>query len=544
MGQTRLIALLAALLGPAPLAAQDAGGGARAEAGAYLAARAAVGDRDFAAAALWLPRALAGDPAEPWLLESGVVAELALGRVDEAARLARAMDEAGLDSPVAALAALTAAAAAGDWGAVLSRTEAGGVNPLMDGLVEGWARMGLGETEAALLAFDAVAAAPGGAGFGALHRALALAQSGDVAGAEAALAAQDAPSAVLARARALSLMGRAPEAVDLIDAAFGADLDAPTAALRARLAAGEAVPLPGTPALGLAAAFTAVSQALSGEDDAILSLLYARAALALDPARPEAALLAAERLEALGRLDLAAEALALVDGSDPLALDADLIRAALARRDDRDAEAVAILDALATAHPDLPAVRARLGDALRAEERFADAEAAYGRAIALYPEDAPSLWWVHFARARARQGLDDWPGAEADLRRALELDPDQPQVLNDLGYGLAERGERLPEALELLEEAVAQDPTSGAIADSLGWALFRLGRHEEAVAALERAILLLPADVVINDHLGDAYAAVGRDREARFQWSRALSFAEGEAEAAPIRAKLEPAPGG
>lgn len=559
MGRTGLWwAWIAALaLGPAPLAAQGMRPVARpsaetraetqAEAGAYLAARAAVAGRDFDPAALWLSRALAGDPADPWLLESALVAEMALGRLDAAAGLADAMDEAGLASPVAALVAITAEAQAGGWQAVLDRARAGGaggVGPLMDSLARGWAHMGLGDTDAALAAFDEAAQEPGGAGFGRLHRALALAQSGDLAGAEAALETLDAPSGVLARARALSLLGRAPEAVALLDAAF-ADLDAPTAALRARLAAGEAVPLPGTPALGLAAAFTAVSQALSDEPDALLSLLYARAALALDPARAESALLAAERLEALGRPDLAAEALALVPAADPHFTEAELARADLARRADRDAEAVAILEGLAAAHPGLPAVQAQLGDALRAAGRAAEAEAAYGRAIALYPDDPGPPWFVHFARARARQAGDDWAGAEADLRRALALSPGQPQVLNDLGYGLAERGERLPEALSLIEEAVAEDPTNGAIADSLGWALFRLGRHVEAVAALERAAALLPADVVVNDHLGDAYAAVGRSREARFQWSRALSFAETEEERAPIRGKLgQGAPGG
>jgi Flp pilus assembly protein TadD len=135
--------------------------------------------------------------------------------------------------------------------------------------------------------------------------------------------------------------------------------------------------------------------------------------------------------------------------------------------------------------------------------------------------------------------MDDWPAAEADFRQALALRPGHPQVLNYLGYSLVERGEKLDEALAMIEEAVAGEPQNGAIVDSLGWVYFKLGRLEEAVVQLERAAVLEPVDPVVNDHLGDAYWAVGRTREARFQWMRALSFDPEEVEAERIRRKLE-----
>ena len=120
----------------------------------------------------------------------------------------------------------------------------------------------------------------------------------------------------------------------------------------------------------------------------------------------------------------------------------------------------------------------------------------------------------------SHERLKNWDNAEADFRRALDLNPDQPQVLNYLGYSLVERREKLDEALDMIERAVAARPDSGYIVDSLGWVLFRLGRYDEAVEHMENAGELMPVDPVVNDHLGDVYWAVGRAREAEFQWKR------------------------
>ena len=122
---------------------------------------------------------------------------------------------------------------------------------------------------------------------------------------------------------------------------------------------------------------------------------------------------------------------------------------------------------------------------------------------------------------------------------ALELNPDQPNVLNYLGYSLVEQRRNFDEALGMIERAVEGRPDSGYIVDSLGWVLYRLGRFEEAVEPMERAVELAPIDPIITDHLGDVYWAVGRKREAEFQWLRALSFDPEEDEADRIRRKLE-----
>jgi Flp pilus assembly protein TadD len=268
-------------------------------------------------------------------------------------------------------------------------------------------------------------------------------------------------------------------------------------------------------------------------------LTHAQIALAIAPELTDARLVAAEALDRLGQHEIAAATYAEVPADDPSFVSAELGRAESLRRAGRIDAAIEVLTALSRTHDTVAVVHARLGDMLRRSGDMAGANAAYGRALALYAPDDPALWLLHYTRGITSHQLDDWPAAEADFRRALELRPGHPQVLNYLGYSLVERGEKLDEALTMIEEAVAGEPENGAIVDSLGWVYFKLGRMEEAVVQLERAAALEPVDPVVNDHLGDAYWAVGRLREAEFQWKRALSFAPEDAEAERIRRKLD-----
>ena len=134
---------------------------------------------------------------------------------------------------------------------------------------------------------------------------------------------------------------------------------------------------------------------------------------------------------------------------------------------------------------------------------------AYDAAIKLFDTPQDEHWVVYFARGISRERTDAWEEAEADFRKALELRPDQPQVMNYLGYSYLEMRTNFDEALDLIKRAVAAQPESGYIVDSLGWAYYRLGRFEEAVAPLERAAALLPTDPIVNDHLGDSLWASG-----------------------------------
>ena len=180
-----------------------------------------------------------------------------------------------------------------------------------------------------------------------------------------------------------------------------------------------------------------------------------------------------------------------------------------------------------------------LGDLYRGKERYAEAAGAYDKAIAAAGAPRPARWTLYYARGIALERSGRWDDAERDFQEALKLSPDQPQVLNYLGYSWVDQGKHLTEAVLMLEKAHALKPMDGYIADSVGWAYYRLGRYKEAAGALEEAVLLAPGDPTINDHLGDAYWRIGRRDDARFQWSHALSMNPDDKDKPAIQNKIQ-----
>ncbi|MBS1302096.1 tetratricopeptide repeat protein [Loktanella sp. SALINAS62] len=534
-------ALLAGLLSlPAPVLAQT-------DPGAYLAARSAASFRDYAPAATYFEQALQEDPENPALLESAAISYVALGDIDRAAVFARRIQDAGLDSQIGSAVRATIAGKTGDWAALLSVDEPLAISPLFDELARAWAMVGQGNMTDALSAFDAVANTEGMRSYGLLHKAYALATVGDYEGAVAILADPGdgttafSPRAAIAHAQILSQLDRNEDALAVVADVFGETLDPGIVAMRSQLTAGESLPydIVTNAVEGLGEVAFMIGSLLAGEaqDDYILQ--YARMAQYLAPDSVDATLLTAALLQDMQRYDLANEAFARVPATDPAYPSAELGRIDSLRLLGRDDAAIEVAQALARSHPDLPYVQSRLADVLRDDGQLAEAKAAYTTAIDLYPETDPNLWIIYYSRAIVSYDMDDWPAAESDFRKALELEPNRPEVLNYLGYSLVERGEKLDEALDMIERAVAGRPDSGAIIDSLGWVYYTLGRYREAVEPLEAAAALEATDPIVNDHLGDAYWAVGRQREARFQWQRALSFEPEPDLADRIRAKLE-----
>ncbi|MGH7112933.1 MAG: tetratricopeptide repeat protein, partial [Stellaceae bacterium] len=206
----------------------------------------------------------------------------------------------------------------------------------------------------------------------------------------------------------------------------------------------------------------------------------------------------------------------------------------------RNHEAVAQLRAMAAKAPDRASAEIQLGDLLRGQKRFAEAATAYSEAIRRLKAagTAPS-WSLYYSRGIAYERSSQWNLAEADLEHALELKPDQPLVLNYLGYSWIDRGEKLKQGLKMIEQAVSLRPEDGYIVDSLGWAHYQLGDYASAVEYLEKAVELVPEDPTINDHLGDAYWKAGRLIEARYQWRQALQFKPDKEDVKPIEAKLD-----
>lgn len=202
-----------------------------------------------------------------------------------------------------------------------------------------------------------------------------------------------------------------------------------------------------------------------------------------------------------------------------------------------------MLAELARQHPDRPEPLAHQGDILRRRNRFPDAAASYSAAIARLGTPTRANWPLFYARGIAYERADQWPKAEADFQYALQLAPDQPSVLNYLGYAWTERGKNLDQARGMIQAAAQQRPNDGSIVDSLGWVMLRQGDTAGALTQLEHAVELEPEDSVINGHLGDALAAAGRTREAEFQWRRALNLKPDAEDAARITAKLQALPG-
>jgi len=535
------------------LAISAGSGHANGNAGSYLAARSAIIDNNFSEAAKNFTRALVRDPRNAVLLENAMSAYLGLGDIERAVPLARRMNEIGAPSQISSMVLLGDAAQRGAWDRVVEDIEAGQtVGPLFDGLARAWAELGAGRMSAAITSFDAVIGSDGVAAFGLYHKALALASVGDFESAaeifsgESGVTLRLTRRGVVAYAQVLSQLQRNDDALDLIKSSFGASLDPALDAMRTSLSDGETLTFDAVrnPADGVAEIFHSIAGALRGEAQGAYTLLYSRMALALRPDHIDALLMSAEILEDLERYELATEVYDIVPRSSPAYYSAELGRAEALRRSGREDAAIEVLRQLAESHAEIPLVHVTLGDTLRGLERYGEAIGAYNQALSLVDEPTEQHWIVFFARGIAHERTDQWEKAEADFRKALELRPEQPQVLNYLGYSFLEMEENLDEALDLIERAVALSPDSGYIIDSLGWGLYRLGRYGEAVGHMERAVELMPIDPVVNDHLGDVYWAVGRYREAEFQWRRALSFVTedtetGDIEPDRVRRKLE-----
>jgi tetratricopeptide (TPR) repeat protein len=538
--------LVALVLAPAlavPIWAADS------EAGAYLAARQAIIANDYLEAAPYLDTVLEADPENPLLLENAIQVYIGLGDFDAAAALAHRLRDTGARSQSAQLVLLAEHLQRSEYAKVLAELDSSDeAGPLVAGLVRAWAHLAEGRMSDTLGVLGRLIEQPGLQAFGLYHKALALAYVGDFEGAEHILSGEEAGPiqvgrrGVIARIQVLSQLGRGDDALMMMDRAFGSDDNPELVALRDRLESGAALgfDIITSPREGMAEAFFDIAGTLRGETDDGFTLLFVRIAQYLRPDHVPAMLLTAQLLDSLGQHDLAVAAYGEVPRDDPQYHLAAIGQAEALYRAERADAALEVLETLAESHGDIASVHVTRGDLLRRESRFDEASMAYDRAIELLGEPQPQHWIVYYTRGIVNEREDRWERAEADFRQALELNPDHPHVLNYLGYSLVERRESLDEALDMIERAVAGEPESGYITDSLGWVLYRLGRYEEAVAPMERAAELLPRDPIVNDHLGDVYWAVGRKLEARFQWRRALSFGPADdLDMDRIRRKLE-----
>ena len=260
-------------------------------------------------------------------------------------------------------------------------------------------------------------------------------------------------------------------------------------------------------------------------------------ALALDPDLHEARTLWAQSLEKAGREVESISILSRIPDTSPYYAPARGQIAWALLRLGRDQEALQVArQALDQTHD--RGLQIQLAEIYRAMAAYEDADRMLSEIIRVDALKGRTDWRLMFSRGATREALDDWEGAEADLKLALQLQPNSPLVMNYLGYAYVDRGIHLEEGLDLIRTALTHDPDSGFITDSLGWAYYRLGRYELAVYFLEKAVELEPGDPTLNDHLGDAYWRSGRKLEAKYQWERSLKLEPAEQQRARIEVKL------
>ena len=310
--------------------------------------------------------------------------------------------------------------------------------------------------------------------------------------------------------------------------------------LRDRIAAGERVGLlVKTTADGMAEVFYGLGEALTGEGGVNLGIVYLQLALYVEPEHAFALAALSNTYESLKKFQAANDTYDRIPRGTALQSSIDIRKAFNFNSLEKIDEANALLQSVAKAEPkDLRPLEA-IGNIMRARKRYEEAVGAYSKAINLIPKLEKRHWAYFYSRGTCLERLKNWPAAEADLQKALTLYPDQPLVLNYLGYSWIDQGLNLTQGLGLIEKAVSLRPDDGYIVDSLGWAYFKMGDFKESVKYLERAVELRPDDPTLNDHLGDALWRVGRMTEARFQWDQALSLKPEPEDIDKIKEKLE-----
>ena len=498
-------------------------------AGNYLAALVAGSSRDTFAAATFFRETLRADPGNVELLDRAFLASLANGDMPEAFRFAEALIRKPGQNGLAYLALATREFGLKRYSqarALLAKSGPSRVRDVTTTLLTAWSYAGAKDAKSALAAVDKLND-PAFAVFRDFHAALILDLLGQ---GDAALArmkrAYEGEKQTLrlvdAYARMLSSHGKRDEALALYkDFARTLPRHPVMLAAIADLEAGKTLkPIVVDAREGAGETLYGLGAAGGRSGDELASLVYLRLGLHLAPGNGMALLSLADVYERTKQFERAIDVYRSLPPASPLRGTAEVQAALDLEQLNRVEDAVKQLDALAAERPaDVDALMA-LGNLQITRKDYPAAVVALDKAVAqVKPE--PGYWSLYYRRGVAFERAKDWAKAEADFRQALALYPEQPMVLNYLGYSLVDRGLKLDEAFKMLRRAVELRPTDGYIVDSLGWAYYKLGRYPEAAAELERAIELKPSDPVINDHLGDAYWRVGRKLEATFQWNKA-----------------------
>ena len=523
--------------------------------GSYLAARHASVERDASSAATFYRSALRTDPKNNELLDRAFISSLADGDIEEAVKLADRILTIDKSNRVARLVVGVRDLKLKKYASAqlnINQSIRGPITDLVATLLSGWASYGAGDAKTAVANIDKLTGPEWYPIFKDLHSGMILELAGKDkdAGArlERAYKLDDSMLRVAdAYARWLSRNKDEASAMAVYEA-FDKKLPRHPLVLeglRETKAGKKLTPLVDSAQAGAAEALYGIGATLTRRGGEDLALVYLQLSLYLVPNHPLALLSLADLYESVKKPAMAIKVYERMPASSPLKRNAQIQLATDLDAADRSDEAIKILKTVTTEDPkDLEAIMA-LGNIERGRKKFADCVVTYSHGIDALPkpddkagEDKGNAVYYYY-RGICEERSKQWSKAEADMRKALELQPEQPHVLNYLGYSWIDQGINLDEGMKMIKRAVDQRPDDGYIVDSLGWAYYRIGNYEDAVKNLERAIDLKPEDPTINDHLGDAYWRVGRTLEAKFQWSHARDLKPEPEDLPKIEAKIE-----
>jgi tetratricopeptide (TPR) repeat protein len=520
--------------------------------GAYLAGRQARQQNDSAAAANLFRSALSRDPGNEVLLEQAFLMDVTEGNWVRATEMAKqlAATKDGSENRVARLYLGLVEYKAKQWAKAEEHFKAAGSGPIGDltsALTRAWTRLSAGEPDEALQLIEINKQAEWAQFYLRYHRAL-IADIGGRRGEARANYERIFKTDVRTPRTALAFTHHAANSGDpkLAKAVLTEHMAKSTVdghpmakALREQLNSADKVPLMiETPEAGLAEVFYGLGEALTSEGGVAVGAVYLQLALFMQPDFPFALAALANVHETTKRHDTAIGIYDRIPKGTPLSASIEIRKAINLNQLERVDEAKTLLEQLAERDPNDIKPLDALGNIMRQRKRFDESISYYSRAIALLPKPERRHWSYWYSRGTSYERVKKWPLAEADLVKAMQLAPDEPMVLNYLGYSWIDQNRRLKEGMALIEKAVALKPDDGYIVDSLGWAHFKQGNFKDAVRFLERAVELRPEDPVLNDHLGDALWRVGREREAKYQWEQSLMLKPEPEDAEKVKKKL------
>ncbi|MEV4608242.1 tetratricopeptide repeat protein [Neorhizobium sp. LMR1-1-1.1] len=514
-------------------------------AGAFLAARTADVDHDYPTAIALYRKALDFEPANLEIRERLMISLLLNGDFADGLKEAEALKSDTAVERVTKIVRGLDALRSGKYDSarkILAYEGPNDLDRLTHLLLSGWADVGAGKGKKAIATINGLKGPAWFKVFTDYHLGAMAIVAGDTSTARQYLnravtnndAVATAPDtfmrAVMALARLEASAGNKQKALDAISVGDGMISNyAPLKALRQSIEKGEKPAQQVTTAAeGAAGVLFSIGGALNRQGAEDMVALYLQISHALDEKSADTLIMLGGIAEKLEQPQRAIAFYQQVPEDSPMRRISELQLGITLSDTGKIDEAKSHLKELIQSDPADIRSYIAYGSVLSEAKDYKEMAANYDKAVEVIGSvPRQSDWSVFFQRGIAYERLKEWPKAEPNFRKALELNPEQAQVLNYLGYSLVDMNLNLDEGLKMIQAAVDARPDDGYIVDSLGWAYYRLGRFDDAVTELEKAIQLRAGDATINDHLGDAYWRVGRKLEAVYQWNRTL-ISEGE----------------